>query len=403
MTSLNASEFVAACRAAIGESGDMKPLSAAVPHIIEQADTESACNLAIWVSDDPEKRNSSLPEMLALCATPGLNANQKAFLNERIFSQPLPSDPSLNGALSDCNARIGRYGFSFPQWRYITQKFDGPSLIEHYGMRRLERDTDILDAALQDPARDRFGPGFVWSDDTWYVEYRRAYIIVANRSKENPAALLIRNNSYFFGRDRLPAPAYVSWKRLSDKQLQGLTEGDLSNPELFSRWQESMDSISSLSPAEKSRRAKGLLDYLDNFDAALSMWLQPNKNLAARKFSGLGEKDGFKPFLAFLKHKAASPGGGPPGSPFMAVIDSRMPPWFPKLTLPLTPELVAQMEKYGANEKTENGQLEKLFEIARQQGLKLVLLTGKNGDFPIIRKPDIKITSVKGPENRGPL
>lgn len=124
--------------------------------------------------------------------------------------------------IASVHGRIEYLGEEFPFWRFLTQSVGGPSLVERYGLRRLNRPTDLRDPKLSDPDRDEFGVGFCFEYTGHYVEYRRAYI-AASLSGVSPVTIIIRNNSPYFGRDRLPEAAYVSFQPISVDALQAVT------------------------------------------------------------------------------------------------------------------------------------------------------------------------------------
>ncbi|GEM_PF-1246307 len=356
MGRLSPAELAPAKEAAL-RGGDPKPVTRIAPRVIELADAQTACDL---VCSSSENRDIWLPEALTLFNTSGLSPGRLRRMTGSVFGWNKPADPAIADSLARSNARLGRYGFSFPQWRFLAQAFNGASLLEHYGMRRLRRATDIADAALKEPHRDLFGPGFVWRDDTTYVEYRRAYIVCSDASEGIEATLVIRNNSYYFGRDRLPDPVYVSWRRLSPEFLRNINPGSFSAPSPFTRWQDSMHE----DLPEKARRVTRLIDFLDGFDNRLSAWLA-------------GDRQGFAQLAAFLKSRAGQPGP----VPFVAGIDRDMPPWFPFFAQAVTPEFLEALEKSGPDG------LKKLFTEAGRGPAKLVLLSGPHGDPPIRPEP----------------
>ncbi len=308
------SDSISEAFAAAASGGDVKAIARAVPEIVGASDARAAHGLMKHFN------TAWLPEALALFNTRGLLANQK-----RDMAAAIPA------ATADNAARIGRYGFSFPQWRFVSQGFGGPALIERYGMTRLTRANDVRDASLpkSNPDRDKFGVGFVKRDGAGSVEYRRTYVLCAN----DEGALLIRNSSYFFGRDRLPCPAYVSDRALSDDDLRGIDETNLAGLG-FKPWHEA---------PEMQAITCRLLDRLDREDMKLSQWLG-TEGLHIIKL--MLEKQGKAPF-------------------YFAFIDPRMPPWFP-------------IKSFAAKAGVEK-------EIARNApyGTKLVLLSGPNGDLPV--------------------
>jgi len=267
-----------------------------VQDILRDGDAAAATALAAQYNNNTEW----LAEALCLFNTAGLVDAQKKQMLAAIFPQAMD-----DMALADICARTGRYGFSFPQWRFLTQSFDGKSLMEHYGFTRLMRETDVRTATLppRDPARDEFGVGFIKRAGDFLLEYRRAYILCANMTAGQGAALLIRNSSYFFGRDRLPQPVYAGF-------------GDCTVDELLALTLESFNGTGYFQPLQNAApdnvaRLQTLLDVMDAEDMALSRWLE-----------GAGQPQ----LKTFLAHTA-------PFTPvYRAYIDPRLPPWFPQNT-----------------------------------------------------------------------
>ncbi len=231
-----------------------------------------------------------------------------------------------------CEARIGRIGFSFPKWRFPARGFDGASLLERFGMQKLKRDTDIADVNLPDPARDLFGTGFCKEDDGTYIEYRRAYILAADENM----AIIIRNNSYYFGRDRLASPVYVSLDPPDIKTMQDITQDNLTG---FVRWQD----VS----LQKQTAMTGLLDRIDHFDAGIDRWLV---------------NEGWPQLEKFLILRASEG-----KAPFVTGINPALPPWQPVFAMT-------------AEEAVQNPG--RLHRDLREKNLTIALLSGKNGDLP---------------------
>ena len=345
-----------------GSDADIKWISKVIPAIIARADAAAALDL---VCMDSGNRDAWLPEALTLFGVSGLSISQKQAMVKSVFGVA----ETEADRLAHISASIGRYGFSFPQWRFPMQPYGGSSLAEQYGMQRLKRDTDLRDASLPDPQRDRLGTGFFWEDKNWYVEYRRAYIMIANVSAENPATLVIRNNSYLFGRDRISAPAYVSFKPMTVAQLQAVTEYDFANPAVFCEWQ-NVAKVYGGSLDNKLQRIGKLVGALDQFDDGLNLWLR--SECATHPAVGPQHKNGGLPQLMdFLKQKLAANQAGDKGAslPFVGIIDQRALQWFPKMALPVTPEFIANASQILAD--------------ATKRGERLVLLSGPQGDFPI--------------------
>lgn len=228
--------------------------------------------------------------------------------------------------------RLGRLCFSFPRWRFLTQGAAGGSLVEHFGMTRLARPTDLRDASLPDPARDEFGVGFIKRQGDFYIEYRRAYLLCADFTAG--AAVLIRNSSYFFGRDRLPQAVYARFGGVEEAALLALAPQDIA---AWQPWQ-------SLGPEQKAL-VDELTKRLVRFDAALHAWLLDQ---------------GLPDTQAFLRAKLAAGRG----MPYLGQVTEDMPPWFPAEALALSEEAIAALA------------------TAKPQGF--TLLSGPSGDLPAV-------------------
>jgi hypothetical protein len=201
-------------------------------------------------------------------------------------------------------------------------------------MRRLSRPTDLRDAALPDPARDEFGAGFALETGGFYIEYRRAYLLCARL--DAAGAVAIRNNSYFFGRDRLPHPVMASTQAGSAEEWQSLTAGDFNEGGRFQPL--------------AGQNISGLVGRLQVFDAGLHQWLVT---------------DGLPWLLAFLRAKLALGRG----LPFIGFVEAGRPPWRPRDVEPLSERLIEHMAENPAS--------------LRRHGWHLALLSGPAGDVPL--------------------
>lgn len=118
-------------------------------------------------------------------------------------------------------------GYSFSTWRFPSMSVDEKSLLEDFGFTRLSRPTDRYpDPTLSKPDRDMFGPGFMKTDGIRYFELRRAYLLVSWPVRDARVTLVVRNNSTYFGRDRLPGAVLISMKSFTVSELQDLTSDD---------------------------------------------------------------------------------------------------------------------------------------------------------------------------------
>lgn len=269
-----------------------------------------------------------LPEALTLFNVKKLTELQTYQMNRRIFG--LLSSAKVHGInhlVAQCNAKLGRIGFSFPIWRYVTKQFDSMSLFEHFGFIRLTRDSD----------RYRFGPGFVWQRKQLYIEYRQAYILCSNQY----CTLLIRNSSFFFGRDKLHSPIYVSPKPLTAYELCNITEIVLENE--FIKWQNLFDTPQ---PALLIRQVLELLNAFDRLDNSFFRWLV---------------NSGRSHLIYFLKSHHEQ-------SPVVVSIRRDAPPWVPKQTFANAVNWELELDEFIKQNSTSDN--------------KIVLLSGLTGDFP---------------------
>lgn len=173
--------------------------------------------------------------------------------------------------------RLDQYGSGFASWRFLTQAYDGkPALAEQFGMRKLIRENDIRDATLppSNPDRDELGRGFVWQSEDLYIEYRRAYIVVSSLGGATPATLVIRNNSKYFGHDRLKNAVYFSDSGKTPAELESLTPRTLEDPTKFFAVRAALTS-------EQSARIQQLLDKLDEFNQHKDQWINSNPEALA--------------------------------------------------------------------------------------------------------------------------
>jgi NH3-dependent NAD+ synthetase len=251
------------------------------------------------------------------------------------------------------------YGYGFSAWRFAAMGLSGKSLLEQYGFRKLIRETDRFpDPDLKEPHRDLFGPGFVLSDAKTYLELRRAYILVAWKVKDVQVALAIRNNSAYFGRDRLAAPILVSIGRLGQLEftdLEKLTSLD------FVRHFEPIDRLiahfgpgrKGLYPISREELALCLSDqvaFIRSFEVGFDAWL-----------SNSGRAD----LLAFINNLSAAN----EQLPYMGLVKIGQPQWFPSA--------VEALEG-----KDAKSVLNDLLQKRRPGVERLALMSGPNGDRP---------------------
>ena len=321
---------------AAAAAGDTRGFTAALPAIIHTKDTGAAAALVTQFGADAPL----LAEHLMLLGVDGLMPAQLRGMLSAIVpaADTLPDD--MAAAAAHICARMGAYGFSFPLWRFLTQRIDAPALLEQYGFTRIERPTDVRDPSLprHDPARDLFGMGFVRQDGAYSVEYRRAYIMCICHRPDDAAALIIRNSSYFFGRDRLPAPVYVAWGDVPADEANALDENSFSGGH-FMPWPQAL-AADGIGIAEKLRRMSQLLGRLDAEEQLISRWLC---------------QGGAEALCSFMQRAAPF---------YMGLVRVGQPPWFPHAAAPATPD---HLRRLGAQKADDD---------------KIALLSGVDGDFP---------------------
>lgn len=348
-----------------------------VPGLVLRGPASTAC--AFVRGMDMNGGEDVLPEALVLFNASGLSAPQRKEMVKAVFPRLVTVTDEIADGLADCHARIGRYGFSFPQWRFVMKGFPpGPSLAELFGMKRQDRPSDVRDPALpkSDPERDEFGTGFVSTQGGLSVEYRRAYILCADRSEGNEAVLVIRNSSRFFGRDRLPSAAFVSWNGLTREALEKLDAESFSGaggPLL--KWRDAFrPGPDGLRVEEKVRRVQRLLDRLDGFDRGMSAWL--------RSREGAPHLADYVTFALLQQEES-----GRRSPPFyLAGVDERLPPWAPVLSVPVNAGVLADLDSFcRGGPCLRSPELAKLFAAPelKSRGMKMLLLSGPHGDLPV--------------------
>lgn len=336
-----------------GDPGDFA-FAHFVPEVIEKKQADLAAYL---VSASVPHLETWLPEVLTLFNTPGLKPGQRRQMINSIFGQVRAGD-----ALARASARIGNYGYSFPQWRLLTQRLGkSPALAQQFGMIALERITDYRDPKLpaSDPARDELGRGFVFRDSNWYVEYRRAYIVVSKLQGADTASLVIRNNSHYFGRDRLKSAVYFSFAPQTTEELEALTAESLATSGLYFRWQELLRVEDQIQAEQKAQRLAALLDRLDEFNAQLSDWMN--------------SAQGSLPLQALFEHQLKERGVGGRVPFYLGVVRANAPSWSPRHSVAVTWELLE------AFRKTHDF---KSLAPELTPGEKVVFMAGARGDIP---------------------
>lgn len=170
--------------------------------------------------------------------------------------------------------RLGRLHASFPVWRFLAMRgVEQPSLLEHFGMRRLVRATDVRDPTRHEPERDEFGTGFYMATEhNGGVEFRRAYL-ASLVPGGRPAALVVRNDSRYFGHNRLPERTFVRLAPTMTEALQAVRPEDFLPNGLFLPWRRFFCEVSPEDWADHLERVDTAVSALVRTDAAIAQWL----------------------------------------------------------------------------------------------------------------------------------
>jgi hypothetical protein len=335
--------------------GDTETIAALVPDVVSQADRERAVEIvSSFDRDDP----SWLAEAYMLLNTGTLHQEDLRYMGSTIFRDGgWTKEIRLATYVA---ARLGTIGFSFPKWRFPAQSFgDGASLLERFGMARLERPTDVRDPAAAGPARDLFGTGFVLVEGSSYVELRRAYVAISDRLGRTPATIVVRNSSFFFGRDRLAHPAYVCWEPLFACEIEALAPEDFEESGRFVPWHLAFPRHNVADPCEGLFAVADLLASFARLERDMERWLRRDGPPLRRDYRT--NPDGRAHLLDFLESHVDS--GNPP---FLAEIRTDLPPWFPLQT---------------ADSRVDD--VVPFLRPAKDSNTRLALLSGRSGDMPL--------------------
>lgn len=335
---------------------EAESIATLVPGLIASGDRERALGIvSSFDRDDP----TWLAEAYMLLNTPTLRREDWRYMGSTLFR-----DGSWSKEIRLATymaARFGTIGFSFPKWRFLTQSFGGgTSLCERFGMTRLRRGTDVRDPSAPDPSRDLFGAGFAILEGATYMEARRAYVVLSQKMGRAPATVVIRNSSFFFGRDRLDHPAYVCWEPLFAAELEALSPADFAPDGRFVPWHLAFSRKNVSDPSESLFAVADLLQKFYRLECDLERWLRRDGPPLRRDYRT--GPDGHRHLLDFLESRE----GGRAG-PFLAEIEADTPPWFPMRCADPRHDDIRPL-------------------IRPPEGFsnsRLVLLSGPNGDLPL--------------------
>ncbi len=359
---------------ATNEEINAKDLAARLPAILKSRNTQEAFDTI----SNYRAGDDWLPEAMMLLNAGKFSRPQR----EHVTKTLVPNVPlhKLDGStrfpdhICQLFGMVGRIGFSFPEWRFLAQGFGNQgSLMERYGMERLKRPSDVLDPSLPPghPDRDYYGTGFALEKDNLYIEYRRAYILCSDLKKE--MTIVIRNNSFFFGRDRLPEPAYISDSKHTLEELQNFDETSFAKGKSFMPLQYDFDHFSGNTYALGTRSRK-IIDLIEDFD-----W---QNELMANWIFGKEGKPHLKEFMDHMLTRQKAAGKATP--PFyICRYDKESAPWVIQASVP-------------ASRNTLDGLDEFKFTTS---WCRFGLLSSASGDFPVkpVAQADLAGITPAGP------
>jgi hypothetical protein len=350
---------------------DAQTATRTVPGIVMRGDASTACDL---LRSEKPREQGWLAEGLALLATPGLDAQaQREMLLCLMPGLSATMDETQVTTLANSGAQLGMTGFSFPRWRFVAQGFGGSSLMERFRLTRLQRATDRFDPAQPPtPQNDRFGTGFISHDGAVTIEYRRAYVLIASRHVGDEATLVIRNSSWFFGRDRLDAPVYAAWQGLSPAQCEALAVQDFAPGGVMTPWTDSMTQAGGPPLPEKIRRTHLLLATFAAMETRMDQWLRG--------------RPGRDQLAALIRHaEGQQRAQGRASAPFyLAALPANSAPWQPEAATPADRTVARALQSAQPQRMMS---LRALFTALAAPDRHLALLSGPRGDFPLPPAP----------------
>lgn len=334
-------------------SFEAKALSPFMPYLVNEA----GAGFLVELFSQSTKASLSKwqAEAMALLGANGLRNGQRDYLLEKLFSV---KDLSLleSQMFAKVAWKIAQHAFSFPQWRFTVQRINGEkSMAENFGMKPIVRENDVFnpELAMSDPGRDLYGKAVSYENENMYIEYRRAYLIIASLDPKKAFTLVIRNSSNFFGRDKLKHVAYYSNQIFSKEQLQKLDRNRLLKDPKFM----TLEALVKSSTTERKSHLKLLvhaLNALAKFNQDFGDFLLSEGNFSSLKamVQGINERQNSRAafYLGVVKADAAS--------------------WSPMTSFPMLSDInFSSIEKIKQNYPIEDG-------------WKYVLMSSELGDLP---------------------
>jgi hypothetical protein len=161
--------------------------------------------------------------------------------------------------------------------------------------------------------------------------------------------MIIRNSSYYFGRDRMSEAAYVSFEPVSVEELQALEPVQLGKK--YIPWRDVVNAPLSLPLDQRGKRALDLVKGLEDFNLRFNQWQR---------------SEGASEFLDLLAAKVDS------APMYLGIIEGSAPSWQPTSVQKVTPELIQTLRTKGL-EATLTGFTAKS---------RIILMASPNGDLP---------------------
>lgn len=349
------------------------------------------------------------PELMTLLSHKAASAELIRSWTKELFGADLPKDMHAE-VLGDVGYSLGKCGelaLSFPLWRFPAQRVkegqsSHPALLEQASMQRIVRDSDTYIDPSDGVRKDWLGVAFVSkgktesepaalirrfvSEDT-YIEFRRSYLLVSNPL----GTLVIRNSSYFFGRDRLQHSAYFSPRNLGEGELLALTDKEIdAHSDFLPITSEKLyRGTVGLSAAQVGKRMSALVDELLAFEEGLSSWMLDTGGGRSKA----NPSPGFPVLVDELEIRwrvanatSANKDEAQRKMPVLGFINHSTMPWFPHAALKLDTETIAALRCFANGEELlpasdASSAVLKFLEVGFAKGAKLALMSGEKGDY----------------------